>query len=260
MGHIRQSGDCRAQDVRNDNDMTTADIIKKGVIFRQKEFLLSLVVFAYLMFSLSILLLKFSERALLLLQFFFLLFENYITVAVYYGIKEYIFEGKFNLSEIFVKAGHFFFRVLSYKLFAGFFALLLVSFCISMIELVKSSSLAAAGFITGFTILWIAFPVYLLLLTFMAPLIIIAEDALLFVSVKTSLVFIRENLAEIAKLVLFAAPFWAFALFLTKVYNDRGLFLLAGTVFYFIAVLEIVTIKIFLLFYRERKKGISTSP
>jgi len=234
--------------------MTTVDIIKKGVIFRQKEFLLSLCVFAYLLVSFSILSLKLSEGYLLLLQVFFLLFENYVTVAVYYGIKEYIFEGKFNIPGMFMKAGYFFFRVLSYKLFAGFFALLLAAFCMSMIELVKSSSLAAAGFVTGFTILWIAFPVYLLLLTFFAPLIIITEDSLVFSSVRASVAFMRGNLAEAVKLVLVTAPFWAFALFLTRVYNGKGLYLLTGTVFYLIAVLEIITIRIFLLFYKARRK------
>jgi len=210
--------DCRLyKGIFEKGDMTTSDIIKQGVVFRQKEFLLSLCVFAYMLVSFSVLSLTLSDGYMLLLQMFFILIENYITVAVYYGIKQYLFEGEFDIPGMFVKAKHFFSRVLSYKLFAGLVALLLFAFCLSMIDVVKDSSVAAAGFITGFTVLWISFPVYLLMLTLFAPLIIIVEDAFLFPSVRKSVIFIRVNLPEMVKLVLVTAPLWIFALFLMRV-------------------------------------------
>ncbi len=234
--------------------MNSIDIIKKGIVFGRREAYLSLCVLAYLLVSFSMLSLKISEGYLLVLQVFFLLLENYVTVAVYYAAKQCVFEGGFSLPGAFAKAGYFFRRVLSYKLLAGFFALLLFVFCLSMIELVKSSSLTAAGFITGFTMLWIAVPVYLLLLTFFAPLIIIADDAALVPSIRKSVVFMRANLAETVKLAVVAAPFWFFALFILKVYNEKGLLLPAAAAFCFVAVLEIVTVKVFLLFYKVRKE------
>lgn len=234
---------------------TLSQIIKQGIVFKQKEFLLSLCVYAYLLVSFSVLSLNLSETYFFLLQVFFLLFENYITIGVYYGIKQDVYKENFNLSEIFVRPVHFFFRVITYKLFAGFFALLMIAFGMSMFELVKGSSPTALKFITGFTILWLAFPVYLLLLTFFAPLIIITEDTSLFPSIRASVVFMRKNLFEIVKIVLLAAPFWAFAFFLIRVYNEKkGLFLLNGLVFYFIAALEVITIKVFMLFYQARER------
>ncbi len=182
-----------------------------------------------------------------------MLLENYVTIAVYYGIKRYLFEGGFTFKEMFLKAGHFFFRVLAYKLIAGFFALLLFAFCLSMIELVKNSSAFAAGFITVFTILWISFPVYILLLTVLAPLIVIVDDSFLFPSIRTSMVFLRKNLSETVKLFLITAPFWILAIFLMKVYNEKAAFLWTAFIFYFIAVLEIITVKIILLFYKARR-------
>jgi fumarate reductase subunit D len=130
----------------------------------------------------------------------------------------------------------------------------LFAFCLSMVDLVKDSSVFTAGFITSFTILWISVPVYLLLLTFLTPLVIIVEDTFLFASVRKSVSFIRENLSETVKLVLIIAPLWAFAFFLIRVYNDRDLFLLTVFFLYLIAVLEVSTVKVFLLFYTGRGK------
>jgi hypothetical protein len=230
------------------------DIVKKGVTFKQRDFLVSLIIFTYLLFSLYIFSLKLPEGYMFAVQVFYVLLENYVTIAVYYGIKQYLYEGVFDLPGMFVKARHFFLRVLSYKMLAGFFALLLFAFCLSMVDLVKDSSVFTAGFITSFTILWISVPVYLLLLTFLTPLVIIVEDTFLFASVRKSVSFIRENLSETVKLVLIIAPLWAFAFFLIRVYNDRDLFLLTVFFLYLIAVLEVSTVKVFLLFYTGRGK------
>jgi hypothetical protein len=229
-------------------------IIRQGVYFRQKEFFFSLFVFIYLLFSLYIFSLKLSEGHRFAVQVLFILLENYVTIAVYYGIKQYLFEGIFNLPNMFAKARCFFLRVLAYKMLAGFFALLLFAFCLSMLDLVKDSSIFAAGFITSFTILWISVPVYLLLLTFLTPLIIIVEDTFLFASLRKSITFIRENLSGTVKLVLAVTPLWVFAFFLMRMYNDIDLFLLTVIFSYIIAVLEIITVKIFLLFYKARGK------
>jgi len=88
--------------------MTLGNIIRQGISFGKKEFLFSLVVFAYLAVSHSVLSSGLSEEIVFLLQIIFILVENYVTVAVYYGIKQYLWEGKFDLKGMFADAKHFF--------------------------------------------------------------------------------------------------------------------------------------------------------
>jgi len=67
------------------------------------------------------------------------------------------------------------------------------------------------------------------------------------------MIFIRANLADVVKLCLLAAPLWFFAFFSIKVYNNED-FLLLPVIFYFIAALEIVTVKLFFLFYKSKRE------
>ena len=64
--------------------------------------------------------------------------------------------------------------------------------------------------------------------------------------------FIRENLKEIAGIILIIGVVWFFCIFFLKVYNNfvgiRILF------FYFVSLLEILTIKIFMFFYIKREE------
>ncbi|MCM8760243.1 MAG: hypothetical protein NC832_00765, partial [Candidatus Omnitrophica bacterium] len=120
-----------------------------------------------------------------------------------------------------------------------------------MIELVKDSSPVTAGLITGFTILWLSFPVYLFLLTVLTPLVIIADGVPLLKAVRISMRFIRGHLGDTGKLILLLLPLWAFTIYLLKLYNAKSHFL-QMVIFYLVSLLEIVTVKVFLLFYRER--------
>ncbi|MCM8820351.1 MAG: hypothetical protein NC932_00140 [Candidatus Omnitrophica bacterium] len=124
---------------------------------------------------------------------------------------------------------------------------------IKMVELVKNSSIITAGFITAFTILWLTFPVYLFLLTLLAPLVIIADDVPLFKAVRMSMGFIRGQLLDTGKLILLLLPLWAFVIYLLKLYNEKVPFL-QMVIFYLFSLLEIITVKVFLLFYRKREE------
>ncbi|MCM8777372.1 MAG: hypothetical protein NC905_03830 [Candidatus Omnitrophica bacterium] len=227
-------------------------IIKEGFSLKGKEFLLSVIVFFYLILSFSVLSFYNSSNYLPYIQLFFLLLENYITVSVYYGIRQSLWEGIFDISAIFIKGRQLFFRALGYKLLAGAFIILVFAFCLSMVELVKDSSLITVGFITGFTILWLVFPVYLFLLTVLTPLVIIADDVPLFKGVRISMGFIRGHLADTGKLILLLLPLWAFVIYLLKLYNEKVPFLQIF-IFYLVSLLEIITVKVFLLFYRDRE-------
>ncbi|HOL22322.1 MAG TPA: hypothetical protein PLQ41_05670 [bacterium] len=224
-------------------------IIRDGFLLKKNEFFLSLIVFSYLVISFSVLSLYASSEYLLYIQLFFLLLENYVTVSVYYGIRQSLWEGDVDIPGIFINGRDLFFRVLGYKLLAGFFVVFVAAFCLSMVELVKEAPLITTGFITAFTVLWLAFPVYLFLLTFFTPLIIIVDDAPLLKAVKTSMTFIRRHLADIVKLVLLFLPLWAFVILFLKLYNEKSPFLQL-CIFCLISLLEVITVKMFLLFYR----------
>jgi len=224
-------------------------IIRDGFLLKKNEFFLSLIVFSYLVISFSVLSLYASSEYLLYIQLFFLLLENYVTVSVYYGIRQSLWEGDVDIPGIFINGRDLFFRVLGYKLLAGFFVVFVAAFCLSMVELVKEAPLITTTIITVFTVLWLSFPLYLLLLTVLTPLVIIADDVPLAKAIRTSVVFIRGHLADTVKIVLLLLPLWAFVILLLKLYNEKNPFLQTG-IFYLIALLEIITIKIFLLFYR----------
>lgn len=228
-------------------------IIKDGFSLKKGEFILSLIVFSYLVLSFSVLSFYTSSGYLPYIQFFFLLLENYITVSVYYGIKQLLWEGILDIPGIFIKGRALFFRVFGYKILAGIFIILVAAFCLSMVELVKNSSLITTGLITAFTIIWLSFPVYLFFLTVYAPLIIISDDISLLPAIRKSMIFIKSNLKDIVKLVLLFLPLWFFVIFLLKLYNEKDPFLQTG-IFYCVSVLEIITVKVFLLFYRREVK------
>ncbi|MCX8083205.1 MAG: hypothetical protein N3D17_07465 [bacterium] len=235
------------------------DIIKNGFMLKKKEIYLSFIIFVYLVLSSSIIPQPdsnpVSRKSIFISEVFLLLFllENYLTVSIYYGINQFLQGCYPTLSEIFRKGWRFFSRVLWYKVLAFFFLLIVSSFCLSMIELVKESSLLTAGLITTFTILWISFPVYLLLLTLYTPFIIVSDDIPLFTAMKTSMVFIRNNLKDIVLLLFIFFLLWGFAIFFLKLYNEKS-FVLQGCVLYFLSLLEIITIKVFLVFYKGEVK------
>ena len=225
-------------------------LIKDGFSLTKGEFLLSLIVFAYLITSVSILQYPFASTYLLYIQAFFFLLENYITVCVYYGIKSSIWGEEIDVPVIFIKGMKFFGRVLAYKLLAGLFVIFVAAFCMSMVELVKDTAPITAWSITAFTILWLSFPVYVFLLTTFTPLVIITDDIPLFPAIRKSVAFVKGNLLDIEKLVLLFLPLWLVVIFSLKLYNEKGFFL-QFVILYLISVLEVITVKVFLLFYRR---------
>ncbi len=151
-------------------DNSAIQALKKGFIPGKSGAFLCAVVFLHLFITYSI----FSagavgENVLLFVQAAFVIVENYITVAVYCGIKDSLDGKKFRPGGIFAEARLFFLKVLLYKALAGLFALVMLGFAYGIIELVKTASLFYAGTVIILTLAWLAFPAYLLGLTFLSP-------------------------------------------------------------------------------------------
>jgi len=228
---------------------SAAEALKKGMIFKKNELILSLGVFLYLAVShVSLSATVLGGNAFLLLYFFFLLAENYVTTAVYCGMKDSIIKGRFSPVGILRKGKYFFARILLYKALAGLAVLLCMGFALGMIEMVNTSSPFKAGTVMAITVVWLAFPAYILALTLFTPVLIIFEDFPVMPAVKESILFTRRTLPQVLLLSLLFLPPWIFAFFLLRVYNDTG-FLLLAAILYFVALLEIITVKAFMVFY-----------
>ncbi|NLG12247.1 MAG: hypothetical protein GX554_04390 [Elusimicrobia bacterium] len=228
------------------------NIIKNGILLNKREFSLSFIVFFYLIISFAVISRYVGSDLLPLVQLFFLFAENYITVSVYYGVRESLWEDALNIPEMFKKGRTFFFRVLAYKVLAGLFIVIVSAFCLSMLELVKETSLASAYLFIAFTVIWLSVPIYLFFLTAFTPLIIVAEDISFVKALKTSVLFLRERIAGIIQLLLLFLPIWFLVFFLLKGYNESNP-ILHIIVFYLVSILEVITVKTFLLFYKTER-------
>lgn len=228
------------------------EAVRRGFVFGKQEIVLVFVVVLHLIASYFIFSINTANTALLaVLQLAVVLAENYVTVAVYCGVKGLITEGRFTLAGIFLKAGHFFGRVLLYKVLAGLAVLAMLVFAFGIIDVLKSAAIVKTAFVAAATVVWLAFPAYFLALTFLTPLVIVFEGVFLTDALKKSVIFARNELPGILVLLLFLLPAWAFAFFLLKVYNEKALFLQTG-IFFFSAMLEVATIKVFMLFYKRK--------
>lgn len=228
-------------------------ILKYSLKLTKFDILLSLIVFFYLVFSNSISELNLKNLSLLsLIQIFLLFGENYITIAVYSGIKKTIWKENFKFADIFKEGLHFFFRILTFKVFIGLSIGILAGISLGIIDIVKKTPPVLTAIIFSLTLLWLSIPVYFLLLTFFSPVIIIFKDVELFTSIKMSYYFLKRNLKEVFVLSLSVGIFWAFVVFILKLYNNSNF--LKYLFFYFLSLLEIFTIKIFMFLYYKREE------
>ncbi len=228
--------------------------LKNALHIEKIEIYFSLIVFSYVLISDFISKINFSKNYTLisLIQIILLLVENYLTICIYSGIKKLVKKEEFKVRDILNDGGYFFGRILLYKIFVAFSAGILISIAFGIIDVLKSTSLFITTLIFILTLLWLSIPFYFILLTFFSPLIIICKDANFFHSVKMSYYFIKENLKEIAGITLIIGVFWFFCIFFLKVYNNFvGIKVLF---FYLVSLLEILTIKIFMVFYIKREE------
>ncbi|MCK9265379.1 hypothetical protein M0P98_00590 [bacterium] len=225
-------------------------LLKTGFLVRKNELLLALIVLLYLILFRFILSIPLREEHIFIFQVFFLFMENYITICAYNGLKESLLKGTLNIGQLFKNSILFFGRMLLYKMFVGLVAIIIMSFGFGMIEVVKNASLVKSTLVMLITIVWLSFPVYLVLLTFLTPFVIVVDDVPVLSAMKKSVKVLRKNLTTSIILIFSVLPLWVFAFFLLKLYNEKGLlfqlFLLC-----LIAILEIITIKIWMLFYQK---------
>lgn len=224
------------------------NLIKEGFMLGKNELILSFFVMIYLVIFRFVLSLPIKEEYIFFLQMVFILAENYVTISVYHNLKDNLLGNTVDLGKSFKRGAHFFGRILFYKALAGIFALLILGFAYSMIGYFKNSTSTLSFVAMLATIIWLLFPVYLLILTLLAPLIIVIEDVPLIESIIKSSRFLKKKFFKAVILFLAVLPLWLVVFFLLKLYNDISfifqLFLLS-----LVSLLEIITIKIWILFY-----------
>lgn len=225
-------------------------VIREGVSFGWRELILSTAVFAYLA-AFGLLKEPGLQEGLLPagLQFFFILLETYLTTLVYSFLNDSFGREKIPAADSARRGGFFFGRVLLYKALAGFFAVLMLGFAYGMVDLVKAATPVRAGLVMSATILWLVLPAGMLVFTLMTPLVIVVRDLRVAGAMRESFIFTRKHLLPMLLLTLMVLPAWVFAFFLLKVYNETVATLYWVTL-YFISFLEIVTVKLFVFFYR----------
>lgn len=220
--------------------------IKISWKLKKEEWYLFSIIFIWLFLS-SIYLDGILKKRLIFEALPYIIFENYLTVCVYYGLKQTVWKGKIE-NNIFVQSLHFFLRILGYRLLFSFISgfLLMIPVALS----VNANSVKAVNLIFFLSILWISVPVYYLVLTLYSPLIIIVEDIPLIESVIKSYNFIKKYLKELLILSIFLGSMWGFAIFLNKVYNYPIKFLN----FALLSYLEIFTVKCYFNFDKLKRE------
>ena len=219
--------------------------------FKKEEWYLFLLVFFWFSFS-SFFLNEILKTRLPLEFLLYIIFENYLTVCIYYGLKQSIWDGKIERN-IFLYSLHFFFRIFGYRVFFAFLFGLLLMIPIGLSANIQSLKIINLIFLLS--ILWISLPTYYLLLTLYSPLIILINDVSFFESIKKSYNFMKKNLGEIFSLSIFLSIMWGFVIFLDKIYNFPVRFLEIFLRAILTSYLEIFTVKVFLNFYKLKGEG-----
>jgi len=234
------------------NNRELKSIFKETFNIKTNEIYLSLIVFLYIVISnlLSGINLKVLS-IVFLIQTFLLLLENYITISVYSGIKKIIKNQIIISKDIFIDGLYFFLRVLLYKIFVCISFALLFAIAFGIIEVIKKIPVVNAAILTIITLLWLSIPVYYILLTFFAPFVIILEDRPVLDSMKISFNFVKENLDAFVIITFLFGILWGICILFFKKYNNlKGIEILF---FYIFGLLEILTIKTFMILYNKIK-------
>jgi hypothetical protein len=228
-------------------------LLKNSLRFKTREILLSVIVLFWLYFTDKLFKSGFvNPGSILFLQFFVLIAENYITTSVYCGVKESVSGKTVVFKDIFRQGLYFFIRIFLYKLLFALAAGIIIIFTYGFIDTAKTMPVTQANFLAVLLISWLAVPVYFLLLTLFAPLVIIIEDCGVVQAIKKSIVFISDNLPDLWRIIFCIVLLWLFAFYSVKLYNMKNLFFLILNLC-FVALLEIFTIKVLMSYYNVKE-------
>lgn len=226
--------------------MKTYEIYRKLFKFKKQEFLLILIAFFYLFFRLNFLN-KLSGFWFLLV----FLFEIYLTISIYAGIKKCVYEENFSFKEIFKTGGILFPSIFLYNFIIGLSGSIVYSIGLALINYIGKILKWYCFFVFFILLIWLSFPFYLLLLTVYAPFIIIAENEKILNSIQKSANFIKENFPD---LIFYFFPFLTlWAIYFTTGQKYDIIFLLRFVLTFLLSILEILTVKLVFTAYKGVK-------
>lgn len=220
------------------------EIYKNLFRIKKEEIFLSFIIFAYV-FLRSLFFEKLSS-----FYFIIFLFEIYLTVSVYCGIKKIVYGEEFAFLNIFRDGLYFLPSILLYHFSIGLSAAMVYLLILSLINSIRAFSLISF-FLFFLIILWGAIPLFFLFLTLYSPFIIICEEEMVFKAIEKSFKFMRGNLE---KLVVLFFPFlclWTFFFTFFQKYDKISslkIFLL-----FVMSFIEILTVKLVFLNYKGVK-------
>ncbi len=166
------------------------EIYKTILKIKKEEAKLIMITFIYI-FLRNLFLEKFLSW-----YFFTFLFEIYLTVCVYSGIKKSVFNEYFNFSEIFKDGFYYLPSILFYYIFIGFSIAIIYLIITLLINSIKTHTIFSF-FLFFLIISWASFPIFFLILTLYAPFIIIVKNETIFDGMKESLKFVKRNFSDL---------------------------------------------------------------
>ncbi|MCM8804723.1 MAG: hypothetical protein NC833_05675 [Candidatus Omnitrophica bacterium] len=220
------------------------EIYKSLFKIRKGEILLFLIIFSYTFFR------NLFFEKISYFYFFILLFEIYLTISVYYGIKKYVYNENFIFSDIFKETLFILPPVLLYHILIGVFLSFIYLIITSAINSIKIYSFFSF-FLFFLIILWASIPIFFLLFTIYTPFIIILNKGEFFNSIFKSYQFMRKNFENL--IILFFPFLILYLIFFTSFKKYSNIFLLKLFLFILISFLELLTIKLVFLVYKGVK-------
>jgi hypothetical protein len=214
------------------------EIYKSILKIKKVEAKLILITFIYI-FLRNLLFEKFTNW-----YFLFFLFEIYLTISVYAGIKNSVFYGTFNFFEIFKEGIYYFPSILFYYLLLGFSGSIIYLIISSLINSIKTFSIFSY-FLYILIISWASIPVFFLILTLYTPFIIMAKNETIFNGMSESLDFIKKNFSNLICLFFPFLVFWFFFFLIFQKYDKINL--LNTFLIFLVSLIEILTVKLIFL-------------
>ena len=223
------------------------------------EFVAVIAVWLFLSFMVLDAILKPSGQGVLLSIFFgvFFILENFLTVSVYAGLNESVSGRPWLVRTLLSRGWYFLPRILLYKVAVACFVLVIAAMLLALPAFFAEMPLVAAGIFVTLLLAWLSFPCGYLLFSLYTPLIILTDDKELLPAVVVSFRLGRKYLPELVVFGVMLGLPWAVVNFVPLLYNVPVRFAVPERVLksVILALLEVFTIKTFLLFYHEYGRG-----
>jgi len=236
----------------------TLPFLRKGLLFTAGHLVLLAVIVIWLLLQS----LPFSNKSVealatdgRLLAYLFpaFLMDNYLSCCVYSALKDFSFHQFLPWTGCWRQGLAFFAPVLFFKVALGMAGLFLAAMASTTLTAIASTNLLTAAAFFVLALVWLSVGAYFLLATFLAPLIIIAENKPVFQAMLTSINLVRHHLASLVVLLGILAVPWGFVIVVPRLYNSQTATALTDNIARAAALgfLEIVTIQTLYAFLAE---------